>query len=127
MQIQVNTDHNVEGHEKLAAHFTGVVEYALRRFGHHIARVDVHLGDESSNKTTPNDQRCMMEAHLEGRAPVVATHHASTLKQAVDGAAKKLTRLMEDSLGRQHDKKTRGHDDLSSHEPADGVTKDGAR
>ena len=32
MQIQINTDHNIEGHEALAAQVSGVVENALSRF-----------------------------------------------------------------------------------------------
>jgi hypothetical protein len=53
--------------------------------------------------------RCMMEARLEGRQPLAVTHHAQTLGQAVDGAADKLCRLIDSTLGRLRDQK--GHRD----------------
>jgi hypothetical protein len=43
MHVQVDTDRNVEGRDALAAHVSGTVEYALRRFSEHFTRVEVHL------------------------------------------------------------------------------------
>jgi hypothetical protein len=100
MQIQFNTDHNIEGHEGLAARVDGVVENALSLVSDHITRVEVHLSDESSNKRTPNDKHCVMEARLEGHQPVVVTHDASTVDEAVIGAANKLTRRVDHVIGR---------------------------
>ncbi|MGA7240109.1 MAG: HPF/RaiA family ribosome-associated protein [Bryobacteraceae bacterium] len=100
MQIEVNTDHNIAGHEALAARVSGVVESALSQFSEHITRVEIHLSDESSHKSTPNDKRCVMEARLEGRQPVAVTDHAATVDEAVNGAAHKLARLIESTLGR---------------------------
>lgn len=55
-----------------------------------------HLSDENREKKVSNvDMRCVVEARLEGRQPVVVTHHAATLDQAVDGTADKLQRLIE--------------------------------
>jgi ribosome-associated translation inhibitor RaiA len=104
MQIQLNTDRNIEGHEALATQVSSVVESALTRYSDHITRVEVHLSDESSDKKDgKDDMRCVMEARLKGRQPVAVTHQAATLDQAVDGAADKLTRLMESTLWRQRD------------------------
>ena len=50
MQIKINTDRNIEGHEALVAQVSGVVESALSRISDHITRVEVHLSDENSNK-----------------------------------------------------------------------------
>jgi ribosome-associated translation inhibitor RaiA len=101
MQIQVNTDRNIEGHEALVAQVRGVVENALSRYEDFITRVEIHLSDENSNKKGGNDDiRCMMEVRLEGRQPAAITHQAATVEQAVDGAADKLTRLIESTLGR---------------------------
>ena len=108
MQIQIHTDHNIEGHEGLAAHVTSVVQHALQRLGAHITRVEVHLSDENSDKNAHHDKRCMLEARLEGRPPVAVTHHAESLHKAVDGAAEKLTRKIDDLSKRRHDQKTRG-------------------
>jgi ribosome-associated translation inhibitor RaiA len=100
MQILINTDHHIEGHEALAAWATSEVEKAMSRHTDHITRVEVHLGDENGNKTGLNDKRCVMEARLEGRQPLAVTEHAPTLYLAISGAADKLTRLIASTLGR---------------------------
>jgi ribosome-associated translation inhibitor RaiA len=108
MQIQINTDRNIDGNEALAAYVRGETEHALSRINDHITRVEVHLSDENSDKKKAKDgQRCVMEARLEGRQPIVATHQATTLEQAVNGAAEKLSRLIESTIGRSRDQ--RGH------------------
>jgi ribosome-associated translation inhibitor RaiA len=103
MQIQISTDQNIEGGKKLAAFVTGAVEGALEHFSDRITRVEIHLSDQNSAKSGEDDKRCMMEARLEGRQPIAVTHYAASLDQAVDGAAHKLTRLIEGTLGRLHD------------------------
>ena len=111
MQVHINTDHNIEGHEALAAQVSSVVESALSRSSDHITRVEVHLSDENSDKKGGNDDiRCMMEARLEGRQPIAVTHQAATMDQAVDGAADKLARLIESTLGRLRAQKSRRTD-----------------
>lgn len=101
MQIQVNTDHNIKEHEAHAVQVSSVVESALSRFSDHITRVEVHLSDENGDKKAGHDSmRCMMEARLEGRRPIAVTYQAATLDLAVDGAADKLARLIESTLGR---------------------------
>ncbi len=110
MQIQINTDRNIEGHEALATQVSGVVESALSRFSAHITRVEVHLSDENSDKSGQKDKRCMLEARLEGRQPIAVTHQDATVDLAVDGAAGKLTRMIESALGRQRDQKIRRTD-----------------
>ncbi|MFO7675407.1 MAG: HPF/RaiA family ribosome-associated protein [bacterium] len=104
MQIQINTDRNIEGREALAARVSGAVAGALSRFSDRITRVEVHLSDENSAKKAGHDaMRCMMEARLAGRQPIAVTHQAATLDQAIDGAAGKLANLLENSLERLHD------------------------
>lgn len=111
MQIRINTDHNIEGHEALAARISGVIENALSRFSDHIIRVEAHLSDENSDKKDGYDNmRCMIEARLEGIQPIAVTHQATTLDEAVDGAADKLTNLIETTLGRLHHQESRRTD-----------------
>jgi hypothetical protein len=100
VQIQIGTDHNIEGHEAMAAETTAVVAHALRRFSDQITRVEVHLGDENGPKAGGNDIRCMLEARIEGRRPIAVTHHADTIQLAVHGAANDLVALIESTLGR---------------------------
>jgi ribosome-associated translation inhibitor RaiA len=119
MKIQLNTDVHIDGTEVLAAQVKATVEQALARFEAHITRVEVHLSDENGGKSGPHDQRCMLEARLEGRQPVAVTEHAAALEQAVHGAAQKLAHLLDSTLGRLHDhrEKTSGLP-LSGTEPA---------
>ncbi|MGA7827646.1 MAG: HPF/RaiA family ribosome-associated protein [Geobacteraceae bacterium] len=108
MQIQINTDTNIEGNEALAAYVRNETEHALSHFSDHITRVEVHLSDENSDKKVGNDtMRCVMEVRLEGRHPLAVTHQAATMEQALNGAADKVSRLIENTIGRINGK--RGH------------------
>jgi len=100
MQIQVNTDRNIEGGLALDSWTTAVVEAALGHLGDHLTRVDVHLGDENGNKSGAEDKRCLMEARLIGRPPIAVTAHADSLHAAINGASRKLVRAIEHELGR---------------------------
>lgn len=105
MQIQLNTDANINADEALTTDVNSTVESALKRFSDHITRVEVQLSDENSDKKGGNDDmRCVMEARLDGRQPVAVTHHGATVDQAVDGAADKLHRMIESTLGRLQDR-----------------------
>ena len=102
----MSTDGNIDGREALATQIDEVVKNALSRFSDQITRVEVHLSDQNSDKKEgDDDMRCMMEARLEGRKPIAVTNHAATVDQAFDGAAEKLARLIESTLGRLHDRR----------------------
>ncbi len=113
MQIQINTDHTIEGREALSAHIRAVVENTFAHLAAHVTRVEVHVADENGAKTTANDKRCTMEARLEGRSPEAVTHHAATVHDAVSGAADKLASLIDHTLGRlQHERRNRTDPDV---------------
>ena len=105
MKIQINTDHNIKGHEALTVKVREQVEGALSRISEHITRVEVHLSDENGNKKSQNDKRCMIEARLEGHQPLAVTNQSETLEQAVEGASDKLIKLIDSTLGRLRDHK----------------------
>ena len=100
MQIQINTDESVEGNARLAAHIRTDIESRLARFARHITRIEVHLSDVNATKTGGDDQRCVLEARLEGRKPEAVTEHSATLQQAYTGATKKMQAVLESTLGR---------------------------
>lgn len=100
MHIQTNTDRNISGSERLAAQASATVEGALARFSDQITRVEIHLSDENGARGGVEDTRCLMEARLEGRQPIAVTHQAATVERAIDGAADKLKRAIESTLGR---------------------------
>jgi ribosome-associated translation inhibitor RaiA len=100
MQVHTNTDRHITGSERLSAHVETLVTDALGRFTKQITRVEVHLRDENGAKGGANDIRCLMEARLEGRSPTVVTHQAASVYEATEGAAAKLARAIESTLGR---------------------------
>jgi len=101
MQIQIRTDHNIEGHQDLADWLSSVVEDALSRVSDRITSIDIHLSNQNNEQQDGNDSlRCMMEARLEGRQPIAVTNQADTLDRAVEGAADKLTHLIDHTLGK---------------------------
>lgn len=100
MQIQVNTDNNIEGSARMAAYFTDTLQDALERFEEQITRVEVHLSDENSHKEGNGDKRCLLEARLKGLKPVVVTHNAENLDIAVGGAIDKLIKSLDSSIGK---------------------------
>jgi Holliday junction resolvasome RuvABC endonuclease subunit len=101
MQIQINTDSNIEGNDRLAQQVEAVVRDALDRFSAQITRVEVHLSDQNSDKTFgTEDKRCLLEARLAGLQPISTTYQAATLEQAVYGAVAKLKSSLDSTLGR---------------------------
>jgi ribosome-associated translation inhibitor RaiA len=112
MQVQVHTDNHITGHEPLASKVRDTVASALSRFSHRITRVDVHLSDQNGEKGGTADKRCVMEARVERRPPVAVTYHADTLDLAVDGAAGELARLIDRTLARLEDQRSRRTDPL---------------
>jgi hypothetical protein len=101
MHVQINTDSNIEGDNALAQQVEAVVRGALDRFSERITWVEVYFSDENSNKKFgTHDMRCVMEARLTGLSPIAVTHQAATVGQAVEGAAGKLERTLESTLGR---------------------------
>lgn len=101
MLVQINTDKNIDGDEKLTQRIEEQVKNTMGRFADQITRIELHLSDESSDKKLGGeDKRCLMEARVAGLQPVSASHQAMTIDQAVDGAAKKLRRSLDSTLGR---------------------------
>lgn len=100
MQIQINTDKNIEGNEALAEHVRNVVEKTLSHYADRLTRVGVHLGDMNADKSGTHDHSCTMEARPNGMDPVAATHKASNSHQAVEGAAKSLANLLRTRFGK---------------------------
>jgi hypothetical protein len=100
MHIEISTDNNIVGSNKLSAHAKETVEKALSHFAQKITRVEVHLSDVNPAKGGLDEKHCMIEARLEGRKPIAVTHAASTLERATKEAAEKLKRVLESTLGR---------------------------
>lgn len=101
MKIQINTDNNIEGSQKLNSYLTSLITDGLGRFSDQITRVEVHLSDVNGSKDGEDDKRCLIEARLEGMQPMVVTEQALTSERAVSGAIDKLTSKMDSKIGRK--------------------------
>ena len=100
MQIQVHADSSVKAGQNVASAAEAAVEDAVSRWTRRITRVEVHLSDVNRHKGGADDKRCVMEARLGGLDPIVVTHTAGTLADAIDGAAGKLQKTLQSTLGR---------------------------
>jgi ribosome-associated translation inhibitor RaiA len=100
MQIQINTDHHIEGSEARDEWARRVVESSLRHLADSVTRIEVHFSLESAGKPGAGDKRCVVEARLNGRPAIAVTNDAETLDAALNGAVHKLVRAMERALGR---------------------------
>lgn len=100
MQVQVNTSNGIENKETLERWADEYLNDSLARFRQEITRVEVQLSDENRVGNGAADKRCMMEARLNGHAPLAVNHHAETQDLAFRGATQKLIHLLEHTLGK---------------------------
>ncbi len=100
MDVLVNTDSSVEGHQAFAQEVETIITNAISRFSDRVTRIEVHLTDENAQKAGADDKKCVIEARIAGRQPVAVTHHASGLHQAAAGAADKLKRVLDTTFGK---------------------------
>lgn len=100
MKIQLNTDHNIEGNERLQAFLENKISGALSRFENYITRIEVHLSDENAGKSGPNDKRCLLEVRPEGREPLSVTANADTVESAVNSAIAKIKQVLDTEIGK---------------------------
>lgn len=107
MLVQVHTDRNIPSDDRLEEYVRSTVEKSLGHLADRITRVEVHLSDDNAGKTNGEDKRCLMEARPAGMKPVAATHLAGNVRQAIDGAADKLARLLNRTFGRLDHPKAR--------------------
>ena len=103
MQIQVNTDHNIHGGEKLAAYVTTELASSLSRFDRWLTRVEVHFSVDAAGRT--DDKRCVIEARPAGAQSVAVTHHGGSVDDAYNGAAQKMEKVLDTKYSRAHDHK----------------------
>ena len=95
MIIQLNTDKNISGNEKLESYLSSIIKEELSRFSDDITRIEVHLADENSYKKSENDKRCMLEARLKNKQPIAVTSYANTIEKSVNDALDKLKSSIE--------------------------------
>jgi ribosome-associated translation inhibitor RaiA len=104
MQVQVHADSSVPRNTILTHTVEAAVQNAVIRWTPRITRVEVHLSDITRHKGGADDKRCLIEARLAGLQPIAVKHQAGTLQEAIEGAADKLRKTVESTLGRLNDR-----------------------
>lgn len=94
MQIQINTDKNIDGNERLVNFFSNEVNNELERFDKFITRIEVHFGDENSEKFGKNDKRCLIEVRIAKKEPIAVTDYADSIEKAFHNALEKVKRVL---------------------------------
>ncbi len=100
MTIQINTDKNISGNEKLESYLKSLVEDELSRFGEDITRVEVHLSDTNGSKNGQDDKHCTFEVRLKNRQPIAVSSNAKTVEESVNDAIEKAKNSMDKIFGK---------------------------
>lgn len=101
MKVQVNTSNDIENKETLERWASDYLNEHLARFEQDITSIEVQMTDENhAGKGGGVDKRCMMEARVNGRAPVAVTNFAPDQNLAFRGAADKLSHALDHAFGK---------------------------
>lgn len=102
MQIQINTDNHIDGHEALQSRVEGMIEQYL---GHHfdgLTRIEAYLSDANTiAKSGEKDKQCALEARPRGSDPIGASHQDEGMEGAIRGACQKLRKQLDELAERR--------------------------
>lgn len=104
MKVQLNTDHNIDGDERMAAWLEDLVNQHLSRFERDVTRIEAHLSDANAGKGGAQDKQCALEARISGADPVGVTHADENVDKAVRGALAKMRARLDHVLGSKHER-----------------------
>src|SRR5690606_28803930 len=103
MQIQINSDKNINVSSDLKQDYKEKTEKKLERFENIISRIEVHLSDENSEKSGLNDKKCLIEARMENRQPIIVTDTSDVIEKSFASALNKLRRKLDSIVGKMRD------------------------
>lgn len=101
MEIIINSDNNVETSIEFKEQYREELEKKLKRFESYITRYEVFFSDESSNKDTRNDHKCVIEARVKGKNPELVSANGDSAKEAFDGAIDKIRAVLDRVVDQQ--------------------------
>ena len=124
MKVQVNTSNDIDNKDALERWASDYLNEHLSRFEQDLTSIEVQLSDENhSVKSGGVDKRCMMEARVNGRAPLAVTNYAANQDLAFRGAAEKLSHALDHAFGkldrREHRERESIRRDAEVIEPAE--------
>ena len=104
MQIQLNTDRNISGTEKLETLVSEKVNQGLKHHVSKITRVEVHLSDQNADKGGADDIQCKLEVRVQGMQPVTVVSKNSSKETAIDDAVGKMKATLDTRIGKLKNK-----------------------
>ncbi len=110
MQVQVQTDDNIQGGESLIQWAQQETTSKLARFRDYLTRVEIHFSDSNAGKGGANDKRCILEARPANHQPLSAQADGNTVAEAFHAAIEKLIRVVGDDQDRHRAKQ--GHETI---------------
>ena len=113
MKVQVNTSNDIENKETLERWAGEYLNEHLARFEQDLTSIEVQMSDENhGTRGGAVDKRCMMEARVNGRAPVAVTNYAPNQDLAFRGAAEKLAHALDHTFGKLDRREHRERDTI---------------
>lgn len=101
IKVQVNTSNDIDNKDALERWASDYLNEQLARFEQDLTSIEVQMTDENhAAKGGGVDKRCMMEARVNGRAPVAVTNYAPDQNLAFRGAAEKLAHALDHTFGK---------------------------
>jgi ribosomal subunit interface protein len=100
MIIQLNSDKNIQGSEKLETFISQKINRSLKRFTSKITRIEVHLSDQNAGKSGSDDMQCRIETRIKDLQPVTVTARSSTKEKALSEAIDKMKAALESAIGK---------------------------
>jgi ribosome-associated translation inhibitor RaiA len=101
MKVQVNTSNDIDNKDALERWASEYLNEQLGRFEQDITSIEVQMTDENhAAKGGGVDKRCMLEARVNGRAPIAVTNFAPDQNLAFRGAADKLAHALDHAFGK---------------------------
>lgn len=103
MHIQINSDKNIDININSKQIYKSKTEKKLERFENIISRIEVHLSDENAEKSGLNDKKCLIEARMQNRQPIIVTDTSDVIEKSFASALNKLTRKLDTIVGKMRD------------------------
>lgn len=101
MQVQINHDNHLRIAQDTSERLVETVSTSLAQYKNQVTRVELHLQDLNGGKHGDVDKRCLIEARLDHLQPLAVSHEAPSIKQAIDGALKKLDSALGHAIGKR--------------------------
>ena len=103
MQILITSEATRSADAILVERVSEHVSSALAEVADHITYAEVHFSDDQVATEGSMELRCLIEARLRGRQPMLVIHQAGSVDSAVAGALKSLRKVIDSAFARHRE------------------------